>query len=167
MKACREVRGAVRRGGGTDGLDAAGWSHLASCPRCASEVRAAALLRIGSEVPGGAAPRPGFEARVLARLEAEAGAAAVLGPADLRPAGAASPASGWVEAVGALLRPSLALACALAIAAAGLYLAAGPATGADLTELLEQDPVLGRVLSGDPGAALTPDAPAAAEEGPR
>jgi len=100
--------------------------------------RAALLLRLGSDRDEAASPRPGFEARLRARIESGA---------------AARSASAWSEGFDALVRPALALAASLALACAGLYIQGTSQPGeADLASLVETDSVFDSLLAADPGA---------------
>jgi len=131
-------------------MSAAAQRHAASCPACAAEARAARLLRLGSESAEGAAPRPGFEERLLARLAS--------GPVPSgRPA--------WNGGFELLVRPALGLAAALALLCAGFYLQTAPEREGDLASLVENDPIFAPLLAGDPGAFFeeSQGAPAATE----
>ncbi len=89
------------------------------------------------------APRPGFEARLWARLDS--GAAP----------GAAGAAAAWDESLDALVRPALAVAVTLAIVCGGLYVQGTSQAGeADLVSLVEIDSVFDSALGGDPGVLL-------------
>ena len=100
--------------------------------------RAALLLRLGSDRDEAASPRPGFEARLRARIES---------------GGAPRPASAWSEGFETLVRPALALAASLALACAGLYIQGRSQPGeADLASLVEADSVFDSLLAADPGA---------------
>jgi hypothetical protein len=100
--------------------------------------RAARLLHLGSHRDETASPRPGFEARLRARLES---------------GGAARPVSIWSEGFESLIRPALALGASLALACAGLYVQGTTQTGeADLASLVEVDSVFDSLVAADPGA---------------
>jgi len=118
--------------------------------------RAARLLRLGSERDAEASPRPGFETRLRARIDA--GAAVAAGGAVTL----------WTEALDTLVRPALALATTLAIVCGGLYVQGTSQPGeADLASLVEIDSVFDSVLAGDPGVLLEdPGNAPASPEGP-
>ena len=123
---------------GTGGLSEAALRHAASCPACSDQARAALLLRLGSEPDEGAAPRPGFEERLRARLAA--------GPAAPR-----KPV--WNGGFELLVRPALAIAATLTLLCAGIYIrVAAPERGGDLASLVETDPVFTSMLGSDPEA---------------
>jgi hypothetical protein len=145
-----DLTDAARRPQASDLSDAAR-RHAASCPDCAAEARAALLLRLGSGVAEGAAPRAGFEERLLARLASD-------------PAPSGRPA--WNGGFELLVRPALAVAATLAVLCAGFYLQAAPQREADLASLVENDPVFAPLLAGDPGAVFEgpQGAPAVTEE---
>ena len=137
---CSSFRAHLRRAGPV-ALPEDARRHAEGCPACDVERRAASLLALGSG-PAEGAPRPGFPARLRARLAAEG----------------APPSPGWADAVGLAARPALGLAAAILLTCAGLYAttSSGP-PGDDLALLAEGDPVV-RVLVGDsPGGWLTPD----------
>ena len=133
---CKECRDELRRPGAAV-PSAEALRHAASCPACASESRAALLLRLGSARDDGAEPRPGFEERLRRRLAS--------GPA---PSG--SPA--WNGGFERLVRPALAVAATLALMCAGLYMRTASEPGADLVSLVESDPMFTSLLAGDPGS---------------
>ncbi len=166
---CREVREAIRGFRGL-GLGEKARRHLAACPRCAAEARAAALLRIGSDRSDEAAPRPGFETRLMARLASEASTATA--PAAGRAPGAAGARATplRIDALDRLVRPALVVSAALALLAAGLYVRSAPPAGeTELASLVEGDEVFGSLLAGHAGALFaSPDDRAdATEEGAR
>jgi len=148
---CRRIRERLRRGAGAEPGDEAR-RHLASCPACAAEARAILLLRLGSEPAPGATLRPGFEARLRARLLSGTGASrAPLGYGGFD----------------RLVRPALATAAALVLVCAGLYVqVAAPQGDADLASLLESDPVFTSILTADPDAVFADPQGAAATEVP-
>ncbi len=143
MSECRELERALRAPDFTAPSEAMR-RHAAGCPACATALRAALLLRLGSDRPQDATTRPGFETRLRDRIAAAGGFAA---------APERSATGDWSAAIVGLLRPALgaAAACAL-IAAALFYQAASSVTTAqtaDLTSILSIDPALGVVLSDD------------------
>ncbi|PYT12758.1 MAG: hypothetical protein DMF51_12410 [Acidobacteria bacterium] len=112
--------------------------------------RAAQLLRLGSDRDETASPRPGFEARLRARVES---------------GGAGRPVPTWNEGFESLVRPALALAASLALACAGLYVQGTTQPGeADLASLAEVDSVFDSLLAADPGALF--DDPGSVAEPP-
>ena len=112
--------------------------------------RAALLLRLGSDRDDTASPRPGFEARLRARIES---------------GGAALSVSTWSEGFESLVRPALALAASLALACAGLYVQGTTQPGeADLASLVEVDSMFDSLLAADPGALF--DDPGSVAEPP-
>ncbi|HEU4400926.1 MAG TPA: hypothetical protein VFT43_02360 [Candidatus Polarisedimenticolia bacterium] len=116
-------------------------AHASTCRDCAAALRGALLLRLGSERPGDAVTRPGFEARLRARLAA---------------ARAVAPEPDWNAAVGALRLPAFGAALVLVLCSAGFYLGAAstPAVDSGLASLIESDPAWSAVLSDGAGALL-------------
>jgi hypothetical protein len=133
---CREFRETLRR----PGRDEPGpemLRHAETCQGCAAEARGALLLRLGSGGGEDAAPRPGFEERLKARLAS--------GPA-------ATTTSAWNGGFERLVRPALALAATLTVLCAGFYIGVAlPEPGGDLASLVETDAVFTSLLAGDPG----------------
>jgi hypothetical protein len=144
---CREFRNALRRpGSGEPGREML--RHAETCPACAVEARAALLLRLGSGGGEGAAPRPGFEERLKARLAS--------GPA-------ASTTPAWNGGFERLVRPALAVAATLTLLCAGFYVrVAAPEPGGDLASLVETDALFTSLLASDAGEIfpVPQDAPA-------
>jgi len=106
----------------------------------------------------------------MARLAAEAGATAA--PAAGRAPGAEGTRATAlrIDALDRLVRPALAVAAALALLAAGLYVRSAPPAGeTELASLVEGDEVFGSLLAGHAGALFaSPDDRAdAAGEGAR
>jgi len=105
-----------------------------------SDRRALLLLRLGSDRDDAAVARPGFEARLRARIESGA---------------AARQAAAWSEGFETLVRPALALAASLVLVSAGFYLqGSSPPGEADLASLVETDSVFDSLVAGDPGVLL-------------
>jgi hypothetical protein len=95
------------------------------------EDRAATLLRLGSGEPSGS-PRPGFDRRLRARIDAlEA----------RRP-------SAWYEALEGIARPGLLAASAVLATTLAIWMLSDATREASLTAFVETDPVLETVLSG-------------------
>lgn len=131
---CHDVRKTLRlRGPG--GLSETERRHLGSCAGCSAAARAAALLRLGSDLPPVAGPRPGFAERLRTRLATEdAGRAAM----DPRTRPFATGASG--DPFDRLLRPALACAAVLTLVATLLFARSATApVGGDIASLAEDD----------------------------
>ena len=109
--------------------------HAATCPRCARQLRGALLLRLGSG-GGDDGPRTGFEARVRARIAAEASAAPV--------------SVAWADSLGRVARPALALAAIVTMTTIAIHLwDRSRGDRDDLTLLAEGDPALAALLDGN------------------
>jgi hypothetical protein len=141
---CREFRKKLRR------LTAAEPGepmrrHEAACPSCALEARAARLLLLGSAVDPDAAPRPGFERRLAARLASEPLPRAIPGR------------NGGLEL---LMRPALAVAATLMLVCGGLYLGLAQPEPDDLASLVETDSILTSLNVAEPDSIFAePDSP--------
>lgn len=120
-----------------DRLDEEARRHAAACAGCAADLRALSLLAFGSPSGPEAGLRPGFEERLKARLAS----------------GPARSGASWLDAIDWLARPSLGIAAALLAVTAGVYVwvapRSSPSPSADLALLVEGDPVLDRLLSGE------------------
>ncbi len=135
------------------------------------DLRARRLLRLGSGAgaagasgaadtagaagavgaPGAGGLRPGFMQRLRARIEAEERAAAAAGAAGREPAD-------FLGALGALARPALGLAFAVALLS-GVFLLLSPSApagasgegGDTLAALVEEDPALSALFGSEAG----------------
>jgi hypothetical protein len=129
---CDAFRSALRDGAGeSDEMR----GHAASCPRCAADLRSHRLLLLGSG-DGAPAPRPGFEARLRARIAA------------------APDRRGWTDALAPIARPALVAAALVAFAMIAIHGWVGSRQASDLALLAEEDPSLFALLEGDLGSLV-------------
>jgi hypothetical protein len=136
--------------GGKGELPPPAQRHLASCAVCEREARALRLLILGSG-PAGERPRAGFGDRLRVR----------------RGALPATTTVGFGDALRVSRRPILALVLVTALLCVGFLVAmpAAPPPEDRIATLLEGDPVLRLVATGEPAAWLTAPSPDSATAG--